>query len=116
MTPATTSLPAERGGYITGQAERFARCVLLTMKGTTVSPTIEPGQAFLVDETATGYMAPGLYLLDEGFGPVVKRVEAFGVSGVLRVTWSGFRESESYEREAVKMAFLGRVVGVIVDC
>jgi hypothetical protein len=116
MNPAITPQPTIPTGYVTALADRFARCVLLTMRGATVAPTVEPGQAFLVDETATSYEVPGVYLLDEGSGPVAKRVEAIGLPGVLRVTWSTTGGTESYDREAAGMTFMGRVVGVITDC
>lgn len=111
MTPAPMSLPAERGGYITGQAERFARCVLLTMKGNSMSPVIDPGQAFLVDETE-GYRGPGVYLVEEAAGPVVRKVEPFATPGLLRVSYA----NSVYQPHDVPLADLrikGRVVGVI---
>jgi len=104
-----------RGGLVTGAAERLTGCLLLTMTGDTMAPHIRPGQAFLVDEAAR-LDGPGLYLVDEGGGPVVRRVEGGGVPGSVAVSYSkpglsAYTAAVGFLRSRVR----GRVVGVICE-
>jgi len=59
---------------IVGFVPRQGRLVLLTGRGDSMQPTIQPGDVLIVDTGITGFDYDGLYLINLGNGQQVKRL------------------------------------------
>jgi len=84
----------------------------ITVLGDSMEPTLQPGQRVLVD---TGDRTPtpsGIFVVWDGLGLVVKRVQALAHSDPMRVKiTSDNPKYEGYERTLAEAYIQGRVIG-----
>jgi phage repressor protein C with HTH and peptisase S24 domain len=84
---------------------------LVSVRGDSMSPTLEDGDIILVDIRKTTASPPGIFVLFDGFGLVAKRLEY--VPGIepptLRVI-SDNPQYGAYERPVAETRIIGRVV------
>ena len=83
----------------------------LRVIGDSMAPTFRPMDQVIVDTCDTQPTPPGVFLISEGLGPVMKRVQVIPHSQPLRVKVSTDNEAyEAYEVELSRLEILGRVI------
>ena len=84
----------------------------ITVLGDSMEPTLQPGQRVLVDTGDRTPTPPGIFVVWDGLGLVVKRVQALAHSEPMRVKiTSDNPKYEGYERSLVEAYIQGRVIG-----
>jgi transcriptional regulator with XRE-family HTH domain len=84
----------------------------ITVLGDSMEPTLQPGQRVLVDTVDRTPTPPGIFVVWDGLGLVVKRVQALAHSDPMRVRiTSDNPKYEGYERSLAEAYIQGRVVG-----
>lgn len=88
------------------------KTVVLEVIGDSMSPTLESGDRVLVD---TSYQRPnpdGIYVIDDGDGPMVKRVQLVRPSNPEQIRIiSDNKNQEPYSRLLSEIRIVGRVAG-----
>lgn len=84
----------------------------ITVLGDSMEPTLQPGQRVLVDTGDRIPTPPGIFVVWDGLGLVVKRVQALAHSEPMRVRiTSDNPKYEGYERSIAEAYIQGRVIG-----
>jgi len=84
----------------------------ITVLGDSMEPTLQPGQRVLVDTGDRTPTPPGIFVVWDGLGLVVKRVQALAHSDPMRVKiTSDNPKYEGYERTLAEAYIQGRVIG-----
>ncbi len=84
----------------------------ITVLGDSMEPTLQPGQRVLVDTGDRTPTPPGIFVVWDGLGLVVKRVQALAHSEPMRVRiTSDNPKYEGYERTLAEAYIQGRVIG-----
>jgi transcriptional regulator with XRE-family HTH domain len=84
----------------------------ITVMGDSMEPTLQPGQRVLVDTGDRTPTPPGIFVVWDGLGLVVKRVETLAHSDPLRVRiTSDNSKYDGYERTLAEAYIQGRVIG-----
>lgn len=84
----------------------------ITVLGDSMEPTLQPGQRVLVDTGDRTPTPPGIFVVWDGLGLVVKRVQALAHSDPMRVRiTSDNPKYEGYERTLAEAYIQGRVIG-----
>jgi transcriptional regulator with XRE-family HTH domain len=84
----------------------------ITVLGDSMEPTLQPGQRVLVDTVDCTPTPPGIFVVWDGLGLVVKRVQALAHSDPMRVRiTSDNPKYEGYERTLAEAYIQGRVIG-----
>lgn len=88
------------------------RTVMVEVKGDAMAPTLMPGEKILVDTHDRNPSPPGLFVVWDGFGHVVQRIQFIPHSTPPRVRISSDNTRyEAYERPLDEAFIEGRVVG-----
>lgn len=86
--------------------------VILEVVGDSMSPTLVPGERVIINTKDTSASPPGIFVVWDGLGLVLKRVEYVAHSDPPRVRIvSDNGRYEPYERELGEAAIQGRVIG-----
>jgi transcriptional regulator with XRE-family HTH domain len=84
----------------------------ITVLGDSMEPTLQPGQRVLVDTGDRTPTPPGIFVVWDGLGLVVKRVQTLAHSDPMRVRISSDNPKyEGYERTLAEAYIQGRVIG-----
>jgi transcriptional regulator with XRE-family HTH domain len=84
----------------------------ITVLGDSMEPTLQPGQRVLVDTGDRTPTPPGIFVVWDGLGLVVKRVQTLAHSEPMRVRiTSDNPKYEGYERSLAEAYIQGRVIG-----
>ena len=84
----------------------------ITVLGDSMEPTLQPGQRVLVDTGDRTPTPPGIFVVWDGLGLVVKRVQALAHSEPMRVRiTSDNPQYDGYERSLTEAYIQGRVIG-----
>jgi transcriptional regulator with XRE-family HTH domain len=84
----------------------------ITVLGDSMEPTLQPGQRVLVDTGDCTPTPPGVFVVWDGLGLVVKRVQTLAHSEPMRVRiTSDNPKYEGYERALTEAYIQGRVIG-----
>jgi transcriptional regulator with XRE-family HTH domain len=84
----------------------------ITVLGDSMEPTLQPGQRVLVDTGDRTPTPPGVFVVWDGLGLVVKRVQTLAHSEPMRVKiTSDNPKYEGYERSLAEAYIQGRVIG-----
>src|SRR5487761_46063 len=85
---------------------------IITVMGDSMEPTLQPGQRVLVDTGDRTPTPPGIFVVWDGLGLVVKRVQTLAHSEPMRVKiTSDNPKYEGYERSLAEAYIQGRVIG-----
>jgi transcriptional regulator with XRE-family HTH domain len=85
---------------------------IITVMGDSMEPTLQPGQRVLVDTGDRTPSPPGVFVVWDGLGLVVKRVQVLAHSEPTRVRiTSDNAKYEAYERTLAEAYIQGRVIG-----
>ena len=85
---------------------------IITVMGDSMEPTLQPGQRVLVDTGDRTPSPPGVFVVWDGLGLVVKRVQVLAHSEPTRVRiTSDNPKYEGYERTLAEAYIQGRVIG-----
>ena len=85
---------------------------IITVMGDSMEPTLQPGQRVLVDTGDCTPSPPGVFVVWDGLGLVVKRVQTLAHSEPIRVRISSDNPKyEAYERSLAEAYIQGRVIG-----
>lgn len=85
---------------------------IITVMGDSMEPTLQPGQRVLVDTGDRTPSPPGVFVVWDGLGLVVKRVQALAHTEPMRVKiGSDNPKYKSYERTLAEAYIQGRVIG-----
>jgi len=85
---------------------------IITVMGDSMEPTLQPGQRLLVDTGDKIPSPPGVFVVWDGLGLVVKRVQVLAHSEPTRVKiTSDNPKYEAYERTLAEAYIQGRVIG-----
>jgi phage repressor protein C with HTH and peptisase S24 domain len=96
-------------GYSTAPASEMR---IITVMGDSMEPTLLPGQRVLVDTGDRKPSPPGIFVVWDGLGLVIKRVQMVPHSEPARVRiTSDNGKYESYERSIEEAYIQGRVIG-----
>jgi transcriptional regulator with XRE-family HTH domain len=96
-------------GYSTAPAEELR---IITVMGDSMEPTLQPGQRVLVDTGDRMPSPPGVFVVWDGLGLVVKRLQVLPHSDPPRVKiTSDNTKYDSYERTIEEAYIQGRVIG-----
>ncbi|HYD98766.1 MAG TPA: S24 family peptidase, partial [Alphaproteobacteria bacterium] len=88
------------------------RIRIITTIGDSMEPSIPAGSKLMVDTSDCMPSPPGIFVVFDGIGLVVKRVEYVPHSEPARVRlWSDNPAYESYERPLTDANIRGRVIG-----
>jgi len=109
-TVAAWQIPSEiLRGYTTAPA---AELRIITVLGDSMEPTLLPGQRLLVDTTDRRPSPPGVFVVWDGLGLVVKRVQLLPHTDPPRVKITSDNQNyEPYERTVDEAYIQGRVIG-----
>ncbi|MGE5202339.1 MAG: XRE family transcriptional regulator [Acidobacteriota bacterium] len=109
-TVAEWQLPSEIvRGYTTAPA---AELRIITVLGDSMEPTLLPGQRVLVDTGDRRPSPPGIFVVWDGLGLVVKRVQLLPHTDPPRVKITSDNQNyEPYERTLDEAYIQGRVIG-----
>lgn len=89
-----------------------SRVVILPVIGTSMAPSLLPGDKVIVDTQATSIKHGEIYVLDEGDGPVVKRARLLrDVDPILLEIISENPSVAPVRRPAEMVRVIGRVIG-----
>lgn len=103
-------LPSEVVRYYSSAPASALR--FITVLGDSMEPTLRPGQRVLVDIGDRIPTPPGIFVVWDGLGLVVKRVQAIAHSEPTRVRiTSDNPKYEGYERALTEAYIQGRVIG-----
>ena len=83
----------------------------LTVTGDSMEPTLGHGDMLLVDTSKTTPTPPGIFVIDDGYGPVAKRIDIIPGSSPTRLSITS--DNPQYapsERTLDKTHIIGRVV------
>jgi transcriptional regulator with XRE-family HTH domain len=95
--------------YSTAPADEMR---IITVLGDSMEPTLQAGQRVLVDTGDRTPSPPGIFVVWDGLGLVVKRVQAIAHSEPTRVKiTSDNPKYENYERSLAEAYIQGRVIG-----
>lgn len=107
---AEWQLPSEVVRYYSSAPADALR--FITVLGDSMEPTLQPGQRVLVDTGDRTPTPPGIFVVWDGLGLVVKRVQALAHSEPMRVRiTSDNPKYEGYERALTEAYIQGRVIG-----
>lgn len=107
---AEWQLPSEVVRYYSSAPATDLR--FITVLGDSMEPTLQPGQRVLVDTGDRTPTPPGIFVVWDGLGLVVKRVQALAHSEPMRVKiTSDNPKYEGYERALTEAYIQGRVIG-----
>ncbi|HLI22082.1 MAG TPA: S24 family peptidase [Stellaceae bacterium] len=107
---AEWQLPSEVVRYHSSAPAEALR--FITVLGDSMEPTLQPGQRVLVDTGDRTPTPPGIFVVWDGLGLVVKRVQALAHSDPMRVKiTSDNPKYEGYERTLAEAYIQGRVIG-----
>jgi hypothetical protein len=107
---AAWQLPSEVVRYHSSAPASELR--FITVLGDSMEPTLQPGQRVLVDTGDRVPTPPGIFVVWDGLGLVVKRVQALAHSEPMRVRISSDNPKyEGYERTLAEAYIQGRVIG-----
>lgn len=107
---AEWQVPSEVVRYHSSAPARDLR--FITVLGDSMEPTLQPGQRVLVDTGDRTPTPPGIFVVWDGLGLVVKRVQALAHSEPMRVRiTSDNPKYEGYERTLAEAYIQGRVIG-----
>jgi phage repressor protein C with HTH and peptisase S24 domain len=96
-------------GYSTAPA---AELRFITVMGDSMEPTLQPGQRVLVDTGDRKPSPPGIFVVWDGLGLVIKRVQMLPLSEPPRVKiTSDNTKYDAYERSLEEAYIQGRVIG-----
>lgn len=96
-------------GYSTAPADEMR---IITVMGDSMEPTLQPGQRVLVDTGDRKPSPPGVFVVWDGLGLVIKRVQMVPHSEPPRVKiTSDNAKYEPYERTLDEAYIQGRVIG-----
>ena len=96
-------------GYSTAPA---AEMRIITVMGDSMEPTLQPGQRVLVDTGDRRPSPPGIFVVWDGLGLVIKRVQMLPHSEPARVKISSDNDKyDPYERTLEEAYIQGRVIG-----
>ena len=85
---------------------------IITVVGDSMEPTLQPGQRLLIDTGDKTPSPPGIFVVWDGLGLVVKRVQVLAHSEPTRVKiTSDNTKYETYERTLAEAYIQGRVIG-----
>jgi len=85
---------------------------IITVMGDSMEPTLQPGQRVLVDTGDRRPSPPGIFVVWDGLGLVVKRVQMLPHSEPVRVKITSDNEKyDPYERTLDEAYIQGRVIG-----
>jgi len=109
-TVAAWQIPSEIvRGYTTAPA---AELRIITVLGDSMEPTLLPGQRVLVDTADQRPSPPGVFVVWDGLGLVVKRVQVLPHTDPPRVKITSDNQNyEPYERTLDEAYIQGRVIG-----
>lgn len=82
---------------------------MLHVSGDSMAPTLHDNDVILVDVGRRVPHPPGIFVLFDGLGLVVKRLETAGGGGVIRIL-SDNAQYSAYERSIEEVNIIGRVV------
>lgn len=110
ITVGRFGFPASAFREVYGAAPEQAR--IISVVGDSMAPTILPGQKIMVDTSDKSPTPPGIFLVWDGMGMVIKRVEFVAHSDPPRVKISSDNQRyDPYERTIGEAYIQGRVVG-----
>jgi len=90
-----------------------ARIKIIPVRGTSMEPELWSGQRVMVDVTDKTPSPPGIFVVWDGLGLVLKYVEVISNSEPLRVRISSAHQAfKPYERNVDEAYINGRVIGV----
>lgn len=89
---------------------------MLHVTGDSMEPTLSHGDVILVDTSQTTASPPGIFVLYDGFGLVVKRAEILPSSPPALSITSDNPQYSPYERSLDDMRIIGRVVWFAREC
>lgn len=96
-------------GHTTGPMDKF---VVIRAVGDSMAPAIPPGTRVMVDPTDTRPSPPGIFVVFDGLGVVIKRVEYLMGSDPPTIRLSSANPAyESYTRSLEEAQIKGRVIG-----
>ncbi len=96
-------------GYSTAPAQELR---IITVMGDSMEPTLQPGQRVLVDTGDRTPSPPGVFVVWDGLGLVIKRVQMLPHSEPPRVKISSDNAKyDPYERTLEEAYIQGRVIG-----
>ena len=96
-------------GYSTAPASELR---IITVMGDSMEPTLQPGQRVLVDTGDRQPSPPGIFVVWDGLGLVIKRVQMLPHSEPARVKISSDNAKyDPYERTLDEAYIQGRVIG-----
>ena len=96
-------------GYSTAPAPELR---IITVMGDSMEPTLQPGQRVLVDVGDLKPSPPGIFVVWDGLGLVIKRVQMLAHSEPPRVKISSDNvKYDPYERSLEEAYIQGRVIG-----
>jgi phage repressor protein C with HTH and peptisase S24 domain len=96
-------------GYSTAPS---AELRIITVMGDSMEPTLQPGQRVLVDTGDRKPSPPGIFVVWDGLGLVIKRVQMLPQSEPARVKiTSDNAKYDAYERSLEEAYIQGRVIG-----
>lgn len=86
---------------------------IITIEGDSMEPQLFAGDKVIVDLSRTEPSPPGVFILNDGFGLVAKRIEHIPNTNPPRVSIvSANAQYQSYERDVPDIRIIGRVVWV----
>ena len=86
---------------------------LITVEGDSMEPVLAPGDKVMVDTGRQVPSPPGIFVLYDGFGTVVKRLEHIPNSDPPTIHIKSANPAyERYDRTADEINVVGRVIGV----
>ena len=95
--------------YSTAPADELR---IITVMGDSMEPTLQAGQRVLVDTGDRIPSPPGIFVVWDGLGLVVKRVQALAHTDPMRVKITSDNANyEAYERTLAEAYIQGRVIG-----
>lgn len=91
-----------------------SRILLLPVIGDSMRPTLSPGDRVVVDYEHTFPVPDGIYVIDEGYGPLVKRIELVRQSDPAQIRIISDNPSHSVQTvPADSIRIIGRVAAKI---
>jgi phage repressor protein C with HTH and peptisase S24 domain len=89
-----------------------SRVIVLPVTGTSMVPTLNPGDKVMVDTGSTGIKHGEIYVLDEGDGPIVKRARVLRDNDPVMIEIISENPSLApIRRPAELVRVIGRVIG-----
>ena len=100
------------GRYLEAFTDNVRSLAIIQVRGDSMEPDYHSGERVLVDLSHKTPTPPGVYVVWDGLGLVMKRLEVvFGSSGPIKVKISSINPAyDSYERDLEDLRISGRVV------